>query len=77
MEVIAVPREGIVLTDVSWKLLKFHTEYVNHVTNILQERRKFQYHHFYYNLSTRSKDFSESYDGNWEKAMAPHSSTLP
>ena len=76
MERIAMPREGIVLTDVSWKPLKFHTEYANHVINILQERRKFQYHHFYYNLSTRSKDFSESFDGNLEKSMAPHSSTL-
>ena len=57
MEVICVPREGIVLTDISWKLLRLHTEYVNHVTDISQERRKVQYHHLYYSLSAWSKDF--------------------
>lgn len=63
MEVIHVPREGILLTGVSWKLIRLHTEYVNHVIDILQEN--VQYYNLYYNLSFRSRIFNESYSGNY------------
>lgn len=52
MKVMLVSGVSIVLTGISWKLLRHHTVYINHAIDILGERKRKSNHHLCYNLSS-------------------------